>query len=413
MKFTTEGVARRGRRSVLAGVGAMLLLVTTFGAAAVPVAADPPPDAAPSEMASQTVVVDGAQTGRPFAGIGGLSATSKLLFDYPEPQRGEILDYLFTPGYGAELSVLKVPIGGDTFGGIGGADPTHMRIRGEVNCERGHVWWLMEQAKDRNPAIELSALPWAIPGWFDGGLWSTDHVDYLVEWLDCAQQRGLEIDALGGLNESPAEPEVYVPFYLELKETLVAAGYGDVRLVCCDHATNFDDNEWKAAQAVADDPDFARVVDIIGVHSPIPCRFGGSCANPPEARDSGKELRITEQAMGGGQPDADHARHRAQQYNRMYIEGRITGADIWPMTTGFYTDGRADGTFVLNNRPWSGQYEVKSSVWVTAHTNQFADPGWRYVDDASRELDAGGSIVTLRAPDPRDPDEAADYSVVA
>lgn len=32
--------------------------------------------------------------------------------DYPEPQRSEILDYLFKPNFGAALSILKVEIGG-------------------------------------------------------------------------------------------------------------------------------------------------------------------------------------------------------------------------------------------------------------------------------------------------------------
>ncbi|CAL1157653.1 unnamed protein product [Cladocopium goreaui] len=52
----------------------------------------------------------------PFEGLGALSAgaSSRLLQDYPEAQRNEILDLLFKPQYGASLQVLKVEIGGDT-----------------------------------------------------------------------------------------------------------------------------------------------------------------------------------------------------------------------------------------------------------------------------------------------------------
>ena len=49
-----------------------------------------------------------------FMGIGGLSgggATSRLLVDYKEPQRSEVLDYLFKPNFGANLQILKVEIG--------------------------------------------------------------------------------------------------------------------------------------------------------------------------------------------------------------------------------------------------------------------------------------------------------------
>jgi len=55
--------------------------------------------------AQQEIVVDPTQPGRTFEGIGALSAgaSSKLLIDYPEPQRSQILDLLFRPGFGASL----------------------------------------------------------------------------------------------------------------------------------------------------------------------------------------------------------------------------------------------------------------------------------------------------------------------
>ena len=32
------------------------------------------------------------------------------------------------------------------------------------NYERGYEWWLMQEAKARNPAIKLYGLPWSFPG---------------------------------------------------------------------------------------------------------------------------------------------------------------------------------------------------------------------------------------------------------
>src|SRR5258708_38365565 len=63
----------------------------------------------------KTVVIDGSSSGRIFDGIGALSAgaSSRLLIDYQEPYRSQILDYLFKPGYGAALQHLKVEIGCD------------------------------------------------------------------------------------------------------------------------------------------------------------------------------------------------------------------------------------------------------------------------------------------------------------
>src|SRR5256885_12635243 len=104
----------------------------------------------------KTVIIDGSSKGRIYDGIGALSAgaSSRLLIDYPEPQRSQILDYLFKPGYGAALQILKVEIGGDT-NSTDGAEPSHMRTPTDLNCDRGYEWWLMEQAKKRNPNIVL------------------------------------------------------------------------------------------------------------------------------------------------------------------------------------------------------------------------------------------------------------------
>ena len=66
--------------------------------------------------AQAAIPIDGTQKSVEFDGHGGLSAggTSRLLIEYPEPQRSEILDYLFLPNFGSSLAVLKLEIGGDT-----------------------------------------------------------------------------------------------------------------------------------------------------------------------------------------------------------------------------------------------------------------------------------------------------------
>ena len=58
------------------------------------------------------VVLDGASTGKVYDGHGALSAgaSSRLLFDYTEPQRSDILDLLFKPKFGASLHHLKVRV---------------------------------------------------------------------------------------------------------------------------------------------------------------------------------------------------------------------------------------------------------------------------------------------------------------
>lgn len=87
------------------------------------------------------IKIDGSGQGRIFEGIGGVSAgaSSRLLIDYPEQQRSQILDYLFKPNYGAALQHLKVEVGGDT-NSTDGSEPSHMRTRTDENYGRGYEW---------------------------------------------------------------------------------------------------------------------------------------------------------------------------------------------------------------------------------------------------------------------------------
>src|SRR3954447_21701957 len=67
-------------------------------------------------QAAQTIMISSAGTGSKYEGVGAVSGgggTSVLLHDYVEPQRSQILDYLFKPNYGAGIQELYVEIGGD------------------------------------------------------------------------------------------------------------------------------------------------------------------------------------------------------------------------------------------------------------------------------------------------------------
>ena len=74
-----------------------------------------------------TSILSASGIAHEFDGIGALSAgaSSRLLWDYEEPQRSEILDYLFKPQFGASLSILKVEIGGDVQS-TDGSEHSHM-----------------------------------------------------------------------------------------------------------------------------------------------------------------------------------------------------------------------------------------------------------------------------------------------
>ncbi|PSL08420.1 F5/8 type C domain-containing protein [Haloactinopolyspora alba] len=376
----------RHRRRIATALGTGTAVIAAL------VAAVPGSQAAEEEQRSaETVVVDGDSAGREFDGLGAVSAgaSSRLLYDYPEPERSQILDYLFKPGYGANLEILKVEIGADT-NSTSGAEPSHMRERGKVNCNRGYEWWLMREAVERNPDIQLGGLQWGAPGWFEGGFWSQDNIDYLLSWLDCAEQHGLDIDFMGGWNEAGYDTEWYVKWKRALR-----AEHPDIELTAADDTPNWN---WRVADAMAANPEFGAAVDIANQHSPCGHRTRYlRCSSTETARDLGKPLWIGE--LSSMAHDAGAA-PLARAANRMYIDARITGMIAWSPISAWYSNiTLADTGLMVAEWPWSGYYDVGDSIWAYAHTNQFADPGWRYLNSGSTRLESGASVVSLASPD--------------
>ncbi len=84
--------------------------------------------AAPSVPAAPPVAIrlKASDTGRVFQGVGAVSAgaSTRLLCDYEEPYRDDILDFLFKPGFGAGFQHLKVEIGGGE-NSTCGSEPSH------------------------------------------------------------------------------------------------------------------------------------------------------------------------------------------------------------------------------------------------------------------------------------------------
>jgi hypothetical protein len=337
------------------------------------------------------ITVDGAREGLRFDGVGGVSSggSSRLLVDYPERQRNEILDYLFKPNYGAALQILKVEIGADT-DATAGAEPSHMRSHDKISGDRGYEWWLMKEAKARNPNIKLYGLAWGAPGWFKNGFWSDDNIRYTIAWLDCAKGHGLHIDYLGGGNERGWDAE----YYVKLAKALKDHGYGYTQVVATDDHNPPD--YWSVADEMQQNPEFTDAVDIVGQHDVCAWRSQQRCCFMSEqAASLGKPLwdseNSTQDYLVGAGP-------LARVMNRHYIDARITGNLNWALVGAYYGNFPAPATgLVLADRPWSGYYDVSPIVWVNAHTTQFVQPGWRYLDDACGYTPGGASYVTLRA----------------
>jgi hypothetical protein len=372
----------RRKQWQLALLGFLALLGSVLFAAGAP--------QAHAATTSTTINVNGSSAGRTFGGIGAISGgggNSRLLADYPAAQQQQIFDYLFKPGYGADLQILKVEIGSDT-NSTDGSESSSESTEGTVDCNAGYEFWLMEQAKDLNPNIKLYALAWGAPGWVGSTFWTTNTINYLVSWLGCAKSHGLTIDYLGGWNER----NYNISWYEQLRSTLNSDGYSAVQIVGAD-------SDWGVAGDIADNSTFANSISVIGVH--YPCGYLGtadSCAANSTAEGTGKPLWASE---GGSQDLNSGAPDLIRSITRGYIDADLTGYINWPIVASIYTDEPFDTDGLLQaNQPWSGAYSLGSSLWATAQVTQFTSPGWQFLNDGSGYLggtESNGTYVSLKS----------------
>jgi len=360
---------------------------------------------------STSISLDGSASGRTFDGIGAISGgggNSRLLIDYPEPYRSQILDYLFKPDYGANLHILKVEVGGDT-NSTDGSEASFMHTATDQNFNRGYEWWLMQQAKARNPNIKLYGLAWGAPGWIgttgapvwdtNNRIWSQDMVNYYIAWIKGAKsQYNLTIDYIGGWNERGYNKQFYEALHAAIQTNGLST-----KVVGAD-------SDWGVADAMVSDSTFNASIDIVGVHYPCTGGDGGSatsCPNTSNARSLGKPLWASE---NGSQDENSGATAMARAINRGYIDGLMTAYINWPLIAAIYPNLPYNTVgLMVANQPWSGNYSVGKQTWVTAHTTQFTQPGWQYLNSACGYLggsNANGSYVSMKSPN------GSDYSVI-
>ena len=273
-----------------------------------------------------------------FDGLGAISgggATSRLLVDYPPAQREQVLDYLFKPSFGASLQILKVEIGGDQ-DTTDGCESSHMHDNATVDLNAGYEWWLMTEAKKRNPTIKLYGLPWAFPGWVANDPLTGAHNDsgspydhpeqtcrYILEWVRGARTaHNLSIDYLGIWNEAPSDAN-YVKL---LRKTLDGAGFGTTVIVGHDASADI-------CSDMLQDPEYMDAVGVIGLHYPTDFRQTSVYA-PCHA--TGKPIWASEESSS--HDDMNGAACWARVTNAHFVLNGFTASIMWNMLGSYYCE---------------------------------------------------------------------------
>ncbi|MFT4089193.1 MAG: hypothetical protein QM645_00580 [Asticcacaulis sp.] len=358
--------------------------------------------------------LNGRAGGKLFEGIGvvnGGGATSVLLKDYPEPQRSQILDLLYKPKFGASVSALLVEIPGDG-NATQGSMPSHMHRRDDLNYHRGYTWWVMSEARKRNPALSLDAVAWSAPGWIgdhgqyyakvgtygESKFFSQDAADYYVRWLEGVRNvYGIELDAIGVRNEKGVSYE----FAKALRRTLNQGGFDKVRLHAFD---NWPEDKLDFVPDMLADPELGEAIDIIGAHT-FYSNWPATAETQAMAAKMGKPIWNTEDHVY--KKGFDCTISLVQCFNHNYLHSGATRVVNWYDIAGIYPTQPypEDPATVLAYEPWSGHYKVREALWGYAHYGQFSEVGWTYLYGGNGHLNQGGSYVTLKSPQD-------DYSVI-
>lgn len=227
-------------------------------------------DAGPGGVAQ----LNASALGRRVYGIGGLAAIggARLIYEYAEPVRSQILDLVFSTTGGTAMQIVKTEIEGDVDSSYG-SGPAFQHARGEVpSFKRGiYLPWLLGEAKKRNAAIGTYALSWGLPGYVGNGsgFLTLDSLDWHMAYLNGVRETyNYSFDLVGVHNERPFSRA----YTIALRAALDAAGF-NATLISVNDASNSGCTDCGAFKddsittALASDPSFAAALGYIGLHS--------------------------------------------------------------------------------------------------------------------------------------------------
>ena len=380
-------------------------------------------------------VLSDANAARVFHGVGGISgggATSRLLFDYPEPQRSQVLDLLFKPQYGAALQIHKVEIGGDA-DTTNGAEPSHRHDAADGGSyNRGYEWWLLKESLARNPSIVTSGLMWAAPRFLGEhdisngeSLFTPTGLSYALDWIVGAKAvQNISLTVMsGGWNEHPHNST-----WIKMLRAALDASPSNLSHVRIASSDEWDPNVvWSLAKEMTSDPDLRAAVDYVSTH--VAGYMDHNDPAPASVLSMGTPLWQGEEHFG--LPDGDSAAcwdwaaagSLGVEISQNWVRNNMSATIMWPHTYGWSAGiiYRGKG-FLTATGPWGTGVDtafvtVCTPLWIAAHTTHFTAAGsWWLLNGTgsghiSPELYGNNvSYVTYVAPPASAADADADAS---
>jgi len=262
----------------------------------------------------------------------------------------------------------------------------------DLSCYRGYEWWLITEAKKRNPNIRIYGLPWGFPSEITP--FSSEEINYKLQFLNCIKEvtnGTVIVDYLGAWNERFWGGTDYI---VSLRQSLDTNGYQHTQIIIPDGGGY----DTQLANDAATNSTFNASFAGIGLHYPCP-----SENNPfpsPSPQDLNKMVWASEDWWEN--PDFNGAKDWSRLLSRHYVIANMTSVISWSPLWSVYSNlPDQEAGLMKAATPWSGTYDISPPIWTAAQWMQFTQPGWHYLgvnQGGSGWLPGNGTYVTLIDP---------------
>jgi glucuronoarabinoxylan endo-1,4-beta-xylanase len=364
-----------------------------------------------------TGTVDWSRIAQEIDGFGASAAFHMAgdLMDFPEPQRTEILDILFSQSKGAGLSIVRNFVGdGGSWGSkTNGPAPSIEPQEGVWNWtgDEDEIWFMREAGK-RGCTRYVSTV-WSPPAWMKtnnnviGGHLRPDKYQAFAEYLSMyvrgyKEHHGIDIYAISLANE----PDVTVRYsscywtdkefhdFLKVMIPVFERDKITAKVIVGEHSSW---TENPVLESLQDSITAARI-DIVGVHA-----YGTTDRDPfpPISQRSGplvetlkqrKKIWQTEAAnLGRNYPDLRDGLYWAKILHTHVADNRTSGWFYW-WAMSPYTAGGS----LVHMDPKTNTYTVDKRLYTIGNYSRFVKPGYFRVQMNS-ELTSGVLVSAYKS----------------